>query len=97
MSDSTQVNAVVNNAVDQVQAKDGAWYTRTEFWGTLASMAMGGMMAAGVHPPVVQAIGATMSGLAPIVYTWGRSNVKVATAAGVMGTVGQVLSQPPPQ
>lgn len=67
------------------------WYTRSELWVTLASVLMG-FFGQKSQNPMVQNIGATLAGLAPIVYTWGRSNVKVQQAATVMGAVGQVLS-----
>lgn len=65
------------------------WYTRTEFWFTLVTAVMGLMGAKVSSNPTVQAIGATIGGLSPIVYTWGRGNVKATQAAAAMTAVAQ--------
>lgn len=69
------------------------WYTRTEFWATIATILMG-FLGQKSHNPIVQNIGATIGGLGPIVYTWGRSNVKAQQAASAMNAVGGILEGP---
>lgn len=71
------------------------WYTRTEFWTTIATIIIG-FLGTKSQNPTVQNIGATMAGLGPIVYTWGRSNVKVQQAANALNAVGTVLEGPKP-
>jgi len=83
-----------NNAAQLIQEKDGPWYTRTEFWGTVTSSIIG--LVPFFSPaalPIVKGAGIIVSSLAPIVYGYGRANVKAATAAGILGTVGATLSQ----
>ena len=85
---------VLQTASDLIKEKDGPWHTRTEFWGTLATTALGLIGARAAASPVTQAISTGLGLVAPIVYNIGRSNVKAATAAGIMATVAQAL-QPP--
>jgi len=80
---------------DLIHKKDGPWYTRTEFWGTLATTALGLAGAKAASSPVTQGISTALGLAAPIVYNIGRSNVKAATAAGIMQTISQALAQPP--
>jgi hypothetical protein len=71
------------------------WYTRSEFWGSFATHLAGLAMTflPGVAP-TIQTIGAGLGMLAPIVYTFGRSNVKAAQAAAAMTAVAGAISQP---
>lgn len=69
------------------------WYTRTEFWASLATHLAGIFLA--VKPgsaPVVRNIGTALGLLSPIVYAFGRSNVKAAQAAAAAQAVAQGLS-----
>lgn len=95
MTDPTPSSVqAINTAAQVIQAKDGPWYSRTEFWGTLTSSIVGLLpFLSPASLPLIKGIGLGISGLAPIIYGYGRSNVKVATAAGIMGAVGATLSQ----
>lgn len=70
------------------------WYARTEFWKTLATMVFG--IVAAANPkliPQVQMIGAAVAGIAPIVYTWGRNNVKAVQAGKALEAVAVTVTQ----
>lgn len=64
--------------------KDGPWYTRSEFWMSLATTVLG-LAAQKSGNPTVQTIGAAVGGLSPITYTWGRSQIKQAAASCTTG------------
>jgi len=69
------------------------WYTRTEFWASLSAH-LGGLACAFIPgaAPIVQGVGVALGLAAPIVYSLGRSNVKIAQAAGVAQAVANSLT-----
>ncbi len=76
--------------LDLTAVKDGPWYTRSEFWTTVFSSIMG--LVPYFSPqsaPLVKGIGIAISGLAPIVYGVGRSNVKQAKVTAISNQAGK--------
>lgn len=72
---------------------DDPWYGRSEFWVKIGTVLLGVLAAANVHlPPIVRDVGATAAAAAPIVYIWGRGNVKAAAAGAALAGVGAVLT-----
>ena len=55
------------------------WYKRSEFWASLFATTVGAVMQSH-HNPMVQAVGAVITGAAPINYSFGRSQIKKARA-----------------
>lgn len=71
------------------------WYTRTEFWAKIGVMILGSLAATSPKlSPIIQNIGATAAGAAPLIYIWGRSNVKIAKAAAALEALGAGLQAP---
>lgn len=70
------------------------WYTRTEFWTMVASV-IGGIF--GVHVatnPIAQNVSVGLSTVAPLLYMYGRGNVKTAGMAAMAASQALVLEPP---
>lgn len=67
------------------------WYTRSEFWTMIASTLLGIFGTKIAPSPIVQNVSATLTGLSPLVYMWGRGNVKAAQASTAMTAVGKAV------